>query len=72
MGVHDLKITAIDGGKDFVVISWMGNIGWGTYTLQIHDDGKVTADSECMDKNENKAFLKEILEAIIAQTEIVG
>ena len=38
-----------------VTISWSANIGWGEYTLY-KQNGKWYADTECMDKDDDKSF----------------
>ena len=59
------------------------NLGFGQYTLYFDhkdltvEDGledcvltKVTADSECMDKGEDKEFLKALMEKLIDMVEV--
>ena len=62
---------------------WGCNLGFGQYTLYFNhkdvtvEDGledyvliKVTADSECMDKGEDKEFLKALMEKLIDMVEV--
>ena len=66
-----------------LVFEWGCNLGFGQYTLYFNhkdvtvEDGledyvltKVTADSECMDKGEDKEFLKALLEKMIDMVEV--
>ena len=54
-----------------VGIDWSCNLGWGRYELYFEEDGtKITADSECMDSNDDKTFLKALLNKIYEMTEI--
>ena len=59
------------------------NLGFGQYTLYFNhkdvtvEDGledyvltKVTADSECMDKGEDKEFLKALMEKLIGMVKV--
>lgn len=66
-----------------LVFEWGCNLGFGQYTLYFNhkdvtvEDGledyvltKVTADSECMDKGEDKEFLKALMEKLIDMVEV--
>lgn len=52
-----------------VVIEWSGTNGWGEYTISITDD-KIIGDSECMDGNDDKRFLRALFEEIVTQIDI--
>ena len=45
-------------------VSWSGNIGFGEYQLFWGDDGKLHADTEHMDRGEDKRFTKLILQKL--------
>ena len=66
-----------------LVFEWSCNLGFGQYTLYFNhkdvtvEDGpedyvltKVTADSECMDKGEDKEFLKALMEKLIGMVKV--
>ena len=66
-----------------LVFEWGCNLGFGQYTLYFNhkdvtvEDGpedymltKVTADSECMDKGEDKEFLKALMEKLIGMVKV--
>ena len=66
-----------------LVFEWGCNLGFGQYTLYFNhkdvtvEDGpedyvltKVTADSECMDKDEDKEFLKALMEKLIGMVKV--
>ena len=56
-----------------VGIDWSCNLGFGRYELYFEENGtKIRADSECMDSNDDKAFLKALLNKIYEMSEIVG
>ena len=56
-----------------VVIRWDSKIGFGEYTIYRDSDGEIWyAESEHMDTNDDKAFLKELLKSFIDKIEIVG
>ena len=53
-------------------IDWACNLGWGRYELFFKEDGtKIVATSEHMDNNDNKDFLRALLEKICDMAEIV-
>ncbi len=45
-------------------IDWMANIGWGQYILTFGEDGKLHADTEFLDSNDDKRFTKAVLTAL--------
>ena len=54
------------------VIKWDSDIGFGEYIIyRSWDSDEWHADSEHMDKNEDKAFLKELLKLFIEKLDIV-
>lgn len=50
-------------------IEWDGTNGFGEYTIFVSGD-KITADSECMDGNDDKMFLRALFDDIISQIDI--
>lgn len=62
----DVDVTEIETGKDYIIISWSGNIGFGEYTLYKVKD-KWFGDSECMDQGEDKDFLRYLLSKVADQ-----
>ena len=63
-----------DSDKEIQVlgIDWDCNLGWGRYELFFKEDGtKIIATSEHMDSNDNKDFLRALLEKICDMVEIV-
>lgn len=53
-------------------IDWACNLGWGRYELFFKENGtKIIAISEHMDSNDNKDFLRALLEKICDMAEIV-
>lgn len=53
-----------------IVIEWDGTNGWGEYTVSIVND-KIIGESECMDDNSDKRFLRALFEDILAQINII-
>lgn len=48
------------------ILRWYGNIGFGEYTIHREKSGtEWKADSEHMDKQEDKSFLKELLRQMV-------
>lgn len=53
------------------IIQWDSDIGFGEYTIYRHvDSGKWFGDSECMDNNEDKEFIKELMKIFIEKLTI--
>lgn len=57
-----------EDSKGFV-IEWNSDIGFGQYTIYKTPDG-FAADSECMDSNEDKDFIKELMRLFIEDLKI--
>lgn len=56
---------------DVIILSWQGNIGWGEYTLyKEKDSDQWKGDSECMDSNEDKSFLKMLLDKFVENVNV--
>ena len=53
-------------------IDWSGNIGFGQWVAELGDDGKLHANTECMDSNDDKLFTKQLLEALLKEIVIEG
>lgn len=48
------------------IIEWFSDIGFGEYAIyKSNDDNKWYGDSECMDNNENKEFISELMRLFI-------
>lgn len=62
--IYDVNIdtytSVIDNETKVISIEWDSNIGWGIYTLCKTKEGWI-GDSECMDRGEDKDFLKTLL-----------
>ena len=72
---HDHNPSELsDSDKETQVlgIDWACNLGWGRYELFFKENGtKIIATSEHMDTNDNKDFLRALLEKICDMAEIV-
>lgn len=54
-----------------ITIEWSSNIGFGQYTIyKPADSDKWAADSEGMDDNEDKEFIKSLMELFIKELDI--
>ena len=54
-------------------ISWISNgIGWGEISLYFTPDGKLHADTEHMCSDEDRAFIKAVLEKLAEEVIIDG
>ena len=76
-----LEITDVElfetTSSEGAIIRWCSDIGFGEYTITRHDEsGNIYGYSECMDINEDKAFLEELLtklkDTIIEKIDIKG
>lgn len=52
-------------------IDWSGNMGWGELDIVIDKNNKLVAFTECMDTNEDKKFVKKIMELLVEKLIIV-
>ena len=69
--ICDINAFVNDRGSGFV-ISWDSDIGFGEYTLYKRAGEEVWhGDSEHMDNNEDKAFIKELLKLFVEKLDIV-
>ncbi len=53
--------------KGGIGVYWSGDVGFGEYVLFWGEDGKLHADTEFMDRGEDKAFTAEILRLLVEQ-----
>ena len=54
------------------IVRWSSDIGWGEYTVYKRAGTDVwVADSETMDKNEDKDFIKELMKLFIEQLQVL-
>ncbi len=60
-------------GYDGIVISWSkSGVGFGEYTIfRKTGADEWFADSECMDSNDDKSFIKELMDKFIDELKIV-
>ena len=66
------QIREIEMSGGTLTIRWAKlNIGFGEYEIGVQD-GKLVGLSECMDRGDDKSFLKELLDAIADEVEVIG
>ena len=54
------------------IIQWVSDIGWGEYTIfKMNESNEWIADSEYMDNNENKDFIKKLMELFIEKLTMI-
>ena len=53
-------------------IYWSGAIGFGQFILYWGEDDKLHADTECLSSNENKDFIKAILNLLVEEVIVDG
>lgn len=53
-------------------VSWVGDIGFGQFTLVWEDDGSLHADTECLDSDDDRLFTETILKLLAQRVVIDG
>lgn len=66
----NLSIYKIEPIKNGLCIYWDSSIGFGEYNIWVKEDGKVYGDSECMDSQDDKDFIRKLFELIAEQMTI--
>lgn len=71
--IDNIEIEAFESAEKEgrICIKWTGNIGWGEYLLW-QEEGVWYADSECLDNNNDKEFIRKLLNKFIEQIIIKG
>ena len=73
----NLQIDEVEMVCGGIVIYWSSDIGFGQYTIGTHlvegdpDNVEWVAESECMDKDDDKAFGAKLLSLWMEQIKIV-
>ncbi len=63
--------TAFHEELSIIRIEWNSNQGFGQYDITYNKlTSELTGDSECMDNNEDKEFLKKLFSLIIEKIQI--
>lgn len=60
----NLQVNDIGFFKNGMVILWSSDIGFGEYTIVKEERGELIGLSECMDCQEDKAFIRKLLELL--------
>jgi hypothetical protein len=69
--IHEVEPFINEKYNGFV-ITWHSDIGFGEYTIyKAIGSDEWKADSEHMDNNEDKAFLKELLKQFVEKLDII-
>lgn len=66
----DLEIYKIEPIKNGLCVQWNSSIGFGEYNIWVGEDGKMYGDSEYMDSQDDKDFIRKLLELIADQMTI--
>lgn len=72
MGMKKVEVTDLIPIEHGLILSWQGNIGFGEYTIFTDSEGHMLADSEHMDKDDDKEFLRSLFDSIVEQIKVVG
>ena len=71
--IATMTLDDIESGKGWISLKWSGIQGFGEYTLHYWEENeqlKVSADSECMDGNDDKGVLKALLAKLLEMAEV--
>jgi hypothetical protein len=60
----NLQIDDLEFFNKGFKILWSSDIGFGEYTV-IKENGKILGFSECMDSQDDKEFIKKLLELLV-------
>jgi hypothetical protein len=63
----NLEVYKIEPIKNGLCICWNSSIGFGEYNIWIEEGGKICGDSECMDNQDDKNFIRKLFELIANQ-----
>lgn len=66
----NLQVNDVGFFKNGMVILWSSDIGFGEYTIVKKEEGELIGLSECMDCQEDKAFIKKLLELLAEKLNI--
>ena len=79
---HEIKDLTIESIEIYdneyangIHIEWCANIGWGQcyiYRLKSDESGKYQADTEHMSSNNDRTFLKMLLDKLADTVEVTG
>lgn len=72
--VDDIKGCSNEVFNGFTIY-WSSDIGFGEYTIGKEpkdDDGKLYADSEYMDSNDDKEFISELMRLLVKKLVVTG
>ena len=65
--INDVNLVTCNNA---FVLQWDSNIGWGEMTFYKDKDG-LNVETECMSNNEDKRFIKLVLDKFIESLEVV-
>ena len=69
--IDDFEIAVVSNGNIQIYIYWSSNIGFGEYSLFYNkEQNSWSADSECMDSNDDKEFLTELMSKFIEKVKV--
>lgn len=66
----DYTFDNIEKGYKGFCLNWTGNIGFGQMTF-LKKNGKLQVETECMSNNEDKEFIKLVLDKFIEKLNVV-
>jgi hypothetical protein len=59
-----------DRNEEGFCLNWGSNIGWGQMTF-INNEGKLKVETECMSDNNDKKFIKLVLDKFIEKLDVI-
>lgn len=65
--INDVNLVTCNNA---FILQWDSNIGWGEMTFH-KDNDKLNVETECMSDNEDKRFIKLVLDKFIEKLEVI-
>lgn len=70
--INDVEIDSSFKNEKYegFTLNWDSTIGWGQMTF-LKEEGKIKVETECMSSNEDKEFIKLVLDKFIEKLEVI-
>ena len=70
--INDVEIDSSFKNEKYegFTLNWDSTIGWGQMIF-LKEDGKIKVETECMSSNEDKEFIKLVLDKFIEKLDVI-
>ena len=62
---YEIEIQNVEFCENVMIVEWAANIGFGQYVIQRRSDGRLYADTEYMDIQDDKAFSEQLFKELV-------